>query len=79
MICTGCNQKFELNQGRFHKVPKKANGQTQEFYCSDCNPKVPIDATTQTMDRAGPGRDPGIESPAEEPPPFDRPPLECPF
>lgn len=54
MICSGCNQRFEFTQGRFHKIDKQPDGRIYDWYCGDCTPKVPIDGKTQAVDRRRP-------------------------
>lgn len=74
MICTGCDGRFEFNQGRFvegERIPGFF-GTCYDWYCKDCTPKVPIDATTQTKpaESVGTARD-WTEPPERETVPID--------
>ena len=72
MKCVACQKLFDQNQGRFIQGEKLAgwSGKVYDFYCKDCNPKVPIDARSQTPEPQVPPARVG------EPPKRELPPVE---
>jgi hypothetical protein len=49
MICTGCDNKFDFNQGRFVETERIQGftGKCYDWYCGSCTPTVAIDDTTK--------------------------------